>query len=280
MSQVLNIGAHKFDFSERTFFMGVLNVTPDSFSDGGLHNNVEDALNHSLSLEKQGADIIDVGAESTRPGSSSVSVQEEIDRVIPVLKIISKQVKVPISIDSYKPKVIEEALRHGASIINDITGLADADVRKIVVKGQVPVIIMHIKGTPQNMQKEPCYDDVVQEVYDFLKKQSDKVIDEGLDRSKVIIDPGIGFGKTVDHNLKLLSNLAKFKELGFPVLIGTSNKSFIGALTGAEVDNRLPGTIASNCSAVAGGANILRVHEVAQVRQAVQVTEAVGKSSG
>ncbi len=280
MSQVLNIGAHKFDFSERTFIMGVLNVTPDSFSDGDLHNNVEEALNHALLLEKQGADIIDVGGESTRPGSSSVSVQEEIDRVIPVLEIISERVKVPISIDSYKPKVIEEALRHGASIINDITGLADEDVRKIAVKGQVPVIIMHIKGTPQNMQKEPYYDDVVQEIYDFLKNQSDKVIDEGLDRSKVIIDPGIGFGKTLNHNLKLLNNLVKFKELGFPVLVGTSRKSFIGALTGAEVDNRLPGTIASNCLAVAGGANILRVHEVEQIRQAVQVTEAVVKSSG
>ncbi|KKM94218.1 hypothetical protein LCGC14_1200580 [marine sediment metagenome] len=274
---MLEINGREFDFNKRTYFMGVLNVTPDSFSDGGRYSVAEDALKQALLLEEQGADVIDIGGESTRPGSPSVSIEEELSRVIPALKLISKESKVPISIDSYKPAVIKEALNNGASIINDISGLTDPQIRQIAVKEQAPVIIMHMQGTPQNMQKEPHYDDVVEEVKDFLKTQAEKVIAEGLDKSKVIIDPGIGFGKTLEHNLQVLRNLSKFKTLGFPLLVGTSRKSFIGALSGAEVDDRLPGTIASNCAAVAAGAEILRVHEVGAIKQAVQVTEAVVK---
>ena len=274
---MLEINGRKFDFNKRTYFMGVLNVTPDSFSDGGLYSGTEDALKQYLLLEEQGADIIDIGGESTRPGSPSVSIEEELSRVIPALKLISKESKVPISIDSYKPAVIKEALNNGASIINDISGLTDPQIRQIAVKEQAPVIIMHMQGTPQNMQKEPHYDDVVEEVKDFLKTQAEKVITEGLDKSKVIIDPGIGFGKNLEHNLQIIRNLSKLKTLGFPLLVGTSRKSFIGALSGAEVDDRLPGTIASNCAAVAAGADILRVHEVGAIKQAVQVTEAVVK---
>jgi len=274
---LLEINGREFDFNKRTYFMGVLNVTPDSFSDGGRYSVAEDALKQALLLEEQGADVIDIGGESTRPGSPSVSIEEELSRVIPALKLISKESKVPISIDSYKPAVIKEALNNGASIINDISGLTDPQIRQIAVKEQAPVIIMHMQGTPQNMQKEPHYDDVVEEVKDFLKTQAEKVIAEGLDKSKVIIDPGIGFGKTLEHNLQVLRNLSKFKTLGFPLLVGTSRKSFIGALSGAEVDDRLPGTIASNCAAVAAGAEILRVHEVGAIKQAVQVTEAVVK---
>ncbi len=257
--------------------MGVLNVTPDSFSDGGRYSVAADALKQALLLEEQGADVIDIGGESTRPGSPSVSIDEELSRVIPALKLISKESKVPISIDSYKSAVIKEALNNGASIINDISGLTDPQVRQIAVKEQAPVIIMHMQGTPQNMQKEPHYDDVVEEVKDFLKSQAEKVIAEGLDKSKVIIDPGIGFGKTLEHNMQILRNLSKFKTLGFPLLVGTSRKSFIGGLSGAKVDDRLPGTIASNCAAVAAGADILRVHEVGAIKQAIQVTEAVVK---
>ena len=274
---MLEINGREFDFNKRTYFMGVLNVTPDSFSDGGRYSVAEDALKQAFLLEEQGADVIDIGGESTRPGSPSVSIEEELSRVIPALKLISKESKVPISIDSYKPAVIKEALNNGASIINDISGLTDPQIRQIAVKEQAPVIIMHMQGTPQNMQKEPHYDDVVEEVKDFLKTQAEKVIAEGLDKSKVIIDPGIGFGKTLEHNLQILRNLSKFKTLGFPLLVGTSRKSFIGALSGAEVDDRLPGTIASNCAAVAAGAEILRVHEVGAIKQAVQVTEAVVK---
>ncbi len=274
---MLEINSRIFDFNRRTYFMGVLNVTPDSFSDGGLYSAAEDALKQALKLEEQGADIIDIGGESTRPGSPSVSVDEELSRVIPALKLISKESEIPISIDSYKPAVIKEALINGASIINDISGLIDPQVRQIAVKEQAPVIIMHMQGTPQNMQKEPHYDDVVEEVKDFLKTQAEKVIAEGLDRSNIIVDPGIGFGKTLEHNLQILRNLSELKTLGFPLLVGTSRKSFIGALSGAEVDDRLPGTIASNCVAVAAGADILRVHEVGAIKQAVQVTEAVVK---
>lgn len=270
----LSLEGFGFDFSKRTYIMGVLNVTPDSFSDGGKFLALEDAVKQAKAMEKEGADIIDIGGESTRPGSQKISAGEEIKRVIPVLKALKDKVKVPISIDSYKPEVVEAALEVGAKIVNDISGLRDKALRKLVVKNQVPVVIMHMQGTPQNMQANPTYKDVVEDIYNFLEEQSRLVIEEGLDKTKVVIDPGIGFGKTLDHNLQILKRLAEFRSLGFPILIGTSRKSFIGAITGAEVDERLFGTIASNSLAVAKGANIVRVHDVAATKQAMQIVDA------
>lgn len=272
----LSIEGYNFDFSKRTYIMGVLNVTPDSFSDGGKFLKVKDAVKQAKAMEKDGADVIDVGGESTRPGSAKISIQEEKARVIPVLEALKDEVKVPISIDSYKPAVVEAALKTGAGIINDINGLRDKAMRQVAVKNQVPVIIMHMQGTPQNMQVQPSYKEVVEDIYNFLEEQSRLVIEEGLDEKKVIIDPGIGFGKTLQHNLEILKRLPEFKSLGFPLLIGTSRKSFIGAVTGAEVNERLFGTIASVSLAAAKGANIVRVHDVAAVKQAVQVVDAIG----
>jgi len=277
---ILKSDSFKFNFSKRTYIMGVLNVTPDSFSDGSRFDTVEAAVKQALAMQKQGADIIDIGGESTRPGSRRVSAAEEIERVLPALKAIKGKVKVPVSIDSYKPEVIEAALAVGAAIVNDITGLKNKAVRSVVVKSQVPVIIMHMQGTPQNMQDNPVYKDVVEDIYNFFEEQSRLVIEEGLDSSKVIIDPGIGFGKTLEHNLQILQRLSEFKSLGFPLLVGTSRKSFIGALTGAEARERLPGTIASVSLAAASGANIIRVHDVAAAKQALQVVDAIRKKNG
>jgi len=275
MAKVLEIGKNKLNFSKRTLIMGVLNITPDSFSDGGRFIKAEAAKQRAIVMQEEGADIIDVGGESSRPGSEKVSEEQELGRVLPVLKAIKDEVSVPISIDSYKPNVIEKALENGASIINDITGLQNKKIREIAVEGQFPVIIMHMQGTPQHMQESPTYDDVVKDIYKFFEKQTSLVIKEGLNRSKIVIDPGIGFGKTLEHNLEILRRFEEFRMLGFPTLVGTSRKSFIGALSGAEVDKRLPGTIASISAAVLKGANIVRVHDVAEAKQAIQVVDAI-----
>ncbi|TET54422.1 MAG: dihydropteroate synthase [Actinobacteria bacterium] len=275
MAKVLEIGKNKLNFSKRTLIMGVLNITPDSFSDGGRFIKAEAAKQRAIVMQEEGADIIDVGGESSRPGSEKVSEEQELGRVLPVLKAIKDEVSVPISIDSYKPNVIEKALENGASIINDITGLQNKKIREIAVEGQFPVIIMHMQGTPQHMQESPTYDDVVKDIYKFFEKQTSLVIKEGLNRSKIVIDPGIGFGKTLEHNLEILRRFEEFRMLGFPTLVGTSRKSFIGALSGAEVDKRLPGTVASISAAVLKGANIVRVHDVAEAKQAIQVVDAI-----
>ena len=275
---ILKTASFEFDFSKRTYLMGVLNVTPDSFSDGGQFNTVEAAVRQAQSLEEVGADVVDIGGQSTRPGSCQVSVEEEIERVIPALRAVKNKVKIPISIDSYKPQVVEAALDAGAEIVNDINGLRDKAVRSLVVKNQAPVIIMHMQGTPQNMQDNPSYDDVVEDIYKFFEEQSRLVIEEGAGSDKVIIDPGIGFGKTLEHNLEILRRLSEFKSLGFPLLVGTSRKSFIGTLTGAEVMERLFGTIASVSLAVASGANIVRVHDASAAKQALQVVDGISNS--
>ncbi len=278
--QILSLKEESIDLSKRTIVMGVLNITPDSFSDGGRFIKAEAAKQRAIVMQEEGADIIDVGGESSRPGSEKVSEEKELDRVIPVLKAIKDEVSVPISIDSYKPNVIKKALENGASIINDITGLQNKKIREIAVEGQFPVIIMHMQGTPQHMQESPTYDDVVKDIYEFFEKQTSLVIKEGLNRSKIVIDPGIGFGKTLEHNLEILRRFEEFSILGFATLVGTSRKSFIGALSGAEVDKRLPGTIASISAAVLKGANIVRVHDVAEAKQAMRVVDAIESHDG
>lgn len=252
--------------------MGVLNVTPDSFSDGGLFIDTDKAVEHAMQMVKDGADIIDIGGESTRPGSEPVSNKEELARIEPVIKKLAKM-NVPISIDTYKPFVAEKCVEAGAGIVNDITGLRNKEMVDLVSKLKVPAIAMHMKGEPRNMQQNPYYKDAVKEIKEFLRKNVSRAKKSGA--KNIIIDPGIGFGKTTEHNLQILKRLEEFKELKCPILVGTSRKSFIGNVTGLRVDERLEGTIASIAIAVMNGANIVRVHDVKECKKAVQIADAI-----
>jgi dihydropteroate synthase len=272
---LLKAGNYKLNLAKRSYIMGVLNVTPDSFSDGGLYLDRDKAIEHGLKIAEEGADIIDIGGESTRPGSEPVSEEEELRRVIPVISGLAKQVKIPISIDTYKYKVAYEALEAGAVIINDITGLADPKMVDLAVQRQCPVIIMHMKGTPKNMQENPVYKDLIGEITDFFLQRTEAVIKAGLSRDKILIDPGIGFGKTVQHNLEILLRLSEFKSLGFPLVLGTSRKSFIGKVLGLPVEQRLEGTAATVAYGIAQGAAIVRVHDVYQMVRVARMTDAI-----
>ena len=253
--------------------MGVVNVTPDSFSDGGLFLATECAVEHAKRLVEEGADIVDVGGESSRPGSDPVTEEEELNRIGPVVTALVKNLNVPISIDTYKPRTADRSLDLGATMVNDITGLRCADMRQVVARHDVPAVIMHMKGEPKTMQENPSYGDVVSDVKDFLSRRALAAEQSGV--RQVVIDPGIGFGKTVAHNMTLLQRLSEFKELPYPVLIGVSRKSSIGQITGAPVDERLPGTLAATAIAVLNGADVVRVHDVKECRQAVQIAEAI-----
>lgn len=261
--------------SKKPIIMGILNVTPDSFSDGGKFLNIQAAIAHAKKMVEDGADIIDVGGESTRPNSEPVSVEEELERAIPVIEKLKEELDVPISIDTCKPKVAEAALKAGASIVNDITALESDEMAKVAAKHHATVVIMHMQGNPKTMQKKPHYKNIVGEVKGFLKKRIAKAKKFGI--KKIIIDPGIGFGKTVEHNLELIAKLSEFKSLGCPVMIGASRKSFIGKILNEPVENRLEGTIIVNSIALMNGADILRVHDVKEARQAIQMVEAVKK---
>lgn len=275
-SPVLKLGQKTYDFSTaRPLIMGVLNVTPDSFSDGGHFFQTKVAIKRAEEMVEEGADIIDVGGESTRPGSEPISLEEELTRVIPVIKSIASNLTVPISIDTYKPQVAREALEAGASIINDVYGLRQPGMLELLAEVKVPVVIMHMKGAPKTMQQNPTYQDVVKEVADFLKHQSEKVIEVGLESEKIVIDPGIGFGKTLEHNLQLLKNLSSLSALGFPVLVGPSRKSFIGLTLGLPVEERLEGTLAVIAQCVWEGASIVRVHDVKEALRVVKMVHAI-----
>lgn len=258
---------------KRTVIMGVLNVTPDSFSDGGLFFDIEKAIGRAKEMIEEGADIIDIGGESTKPGSEEVFEEEELRRVIPVIEQLVKEVTVPISIDTYKPKVAQEALTRGVSILNDITGLRNDELIKIAAQYKVPVVIMHMKGTPKDMQKNPVYEDVVEEIREFFKERIKAASAAGI--TDIILDPGIGFGKTTEHNLQILKRLHEFEELGYPILIGTSRKSFIGAITGLPAQERLEGTLASTVIAAMNGASFVRVHDVKECKKALQIADAI-----
>lgn len=261
--------------------MGIVNVTPDSFSDGGCFFEFEKALEQARQLAREGADILDIGGESTRPGAEPVPLEEELRRVIPVIRVIRQECSVPISIDTYKSKVAEAALAAGANIVNDISALRfDGKMADLVAEARVPVVLMHMLGEPKTMQTNPVYRDVVFEIKEFLRARMEFAQSRGVDREKIIIDPGIGFGKRVEHNLEILRRLSQFQELGCPILIGTSRKSFLGWLggSGAEplpVNERFEGTIASNVIAVLNGAQIVRVHEVAPIKKALVIADAV-----
>ncbi len=266
----------QLDFSAGCLVMGILNVTPDSFSDGGRFFDTGKAVEHGLQMAKAGAAIIDVGPESTRPGAQPVPAKEQIKRATPVIKALAKKVNVPVSIDTRNHEVAEAALDAGAAMINDITALGDERMAKLAAKRQVPVILMHIQGTPQTMQIEPKYDDVVAEVLEFLLGSAKRALGFGIPKERILIDPGIGFGKTLEHNLELLRNLDKFVKTGYRVCIGTSRKKFIGTLTGKEKpDERIFGTAASVALCVAAGVSIVRVHDVAEMVDVVRVATAI-----
>ncbi|VAX14802.1 Dihydropteroate synthase [hydrothermal vent metagenome] len=257
--------------------MGILNITPDSFSDGGkFFDNPSRAVKQAGVMIKQGADIIDVGGESSRPGAEPVGAEEEAGRVIPVIRGIVKQYpKTLVSIDSYKPEVVKKALDEGAAMINDISGLRDPEMVKLAADYKAPVVIMHMKGTPQTMQKRPAYKDVVDDIVRFFKERIKLCRANGI--SKIILDPGIGFGKTGKHNLSILRRLDEITRLGYPTLIGVSRKSFIGKALGELVDDRESATIAVNAIAVNKGASIIRVHDVEKNVQAVRIADLIAK---
>jgi dihydropteroate synthase len=261
----------------KTLIMGILNITPDSFSDGGKYMDYERAVARGLKLVEEGADIIDIGGESTRPGASKISADEEIARVAPVIEELAKRMNIPISVDTYKSQVAQAALESGASIINDISGLRfDEKMAGVAAKYRAGVVLMHIKGTPEDMQKDPRYDDLLGEIYEYLGDSIGIAKKAGIEDSSIAIDPGIGFGKTVDHNLNLIKNLAYFKDLRCPIVIGASRKSFIGKLNNdIPASERLPGSLAASILAVQNGANIIRCHDVPETRQALEVAQAI-----
>ena len=261
---------------DRTAVMGVLNVTPDSFSDGGLWFKAEDAIRHAIEMVAEGADIIDVGGESTRPGAVPVDIEEELRRVIPVIETIGKEVDVPISIDTRKPDVALRAIEAGASIVNDTAGEDfTAEMDRAVAKSEAGYVIMHSRGTPDTMKSLVEYDDVVADVGRFLAARVDQARDAGVAHDGIAIDPGIGFAKTPSQSLQLLRGTKSFVDIGVPVLIGTSRKSFIGAVLDLPEDQRLEGTLASITWAVASGAHIVRVHDVAPATRALRLLEAI-----
>ncbi|HTZ19062.1 MAG TPA: dihydropteroate synthase [Dissulfurispiraceae bacterium] len=270
---------HRLDFSEKTCIMGVLNVTPDSFSDGGLHFDKDKAINHALELVEDGADIIDIGGESTRPGSAQVPLNEELRRTIPVIEAISSKIKVPVSIDTYKAEVARRAIDAGASMINDISGLRfDPGMAAVVALSGVPVFIMHIKGTPRDMQINPVYEALIPEIMDYLRESIRIATDAGIDEKRIIIDPGIGFGKTFDQNLQILNRLDEFSTLQKPLAIGVSRKAFIGKiLGGAPPDERVEGTAAAVAISILNGAHIIRVHDVREMAKVARVADAIKK---
>jgi dihydropteroate synthase len=267
------------DFSKKTYIMGILNITPDSFSDGGLYLDKDKAVEQASRLVEDGADIIDIGGESSRPGSEPVSVEEEISRAIPVIEAVSKKVKVPISIDTYKAGVARRALDAGASMVNDISGLRfDPDMPKVAAEYKVPVVIMHIKGKPKDMQQNPVYEALIPQVMDYLKTSISLAVKSGIPEEMIILDPGIGFGKTFEHNLEIIKNLRGFSMLGRPLAIGVSRKAFIGRILGdAPPSERLEGTAAAVAISIFNGANIVRVHDVKEMAKVAKVADAIKK---
>ena len=258
---------------DRTLIMGVLNVTPDSFSDGGLYLDPLKAVAHAEKMVQEGADIIDIGGESSRPGSEPISEKEELQRIQPIVEKLLEEIRVPISIDTYKPRVAKACLEMGVHMLNDINGFREESMVALAAQYNVPAVIMHMQGKPKNMQANPTYLNVVEEVKTFLSQQIKKAKEAGV--KEVIIDPGIGFGKTTEHNLQLLKHLHEFKELDCPILVGVSRKSFIGNITGLPVNERLPGSISAMTIAIMNGANIVRVHDVFECKKAAQIADAI-----
>jgi dihydropteroate synthase len=270
---ILQCGRFKLSL-ERPLVMGVVNVTPDSFSDGGLHAKTTQAIAHARSLVEEGADLLDIGGESTRPGASPVSLQEERRRVLPVIEALADG-DVPVSVDTRNPQVMREAVASGASMVNDVTALAAPGALDAVAKTPVAVCLMHMQGEPGTMQVHPSYADVVREVREFLERRVAAAEAAGIARDRVVVDPGFGFGKTLEHNLELLRALAEFRGLGVALMAGLSRKAMLGKLTGREPRDRVHASVAAALAAVQNGAQIVRVHDVSATRDALAVWQAV-----
>lgn len=262
------------DNNRRPLIMGILNVTPDSFSDGGKYDNYLTAITHAIKMEDEGADIIDIGGESTRPGAKPIDIEEELKRVIPVIEGIRKESNIVISIDTYKSNVASKAISAGANIINDISGLRfDANMVHFASEAQVPIIVMHMLGNPQNMQSNPSYSNLMNELITFFQERVDVLTSNGINKNNIILDPGIGFGKTTDHNFTLIRELGRIVELGYPVLVGPSRKSFIGKTLNLPLEDRIEGTAAAVTAAIMNGTRIVRVHDVKEMLRVVKMTE-------
>ncbi|TAE61794.1 MAG: dihydropteroate synthase [Nostocales cyanobacterium] len=277
MSHLLKIRENFFHWGQKTYIMGVLNVTPDSFSDGGLFNNTTAALNQAQAMVAAGVDIIDVGGQSTRPGAEQITLTEELDRVLSVLQVIRPKVQIPISVDTTRSEVAKAAIAAGADIVNDISGgTFDEEMLSTVGKLNVPIMLMHIRGTPQTMQQLTDYQDLMGEIANFLSQQIKAAIAAGISQDKIIIDPGIGFAKNFEQNLEIIRQLPQLKTLKCPILVGASRKSFIGKiLNQPEPKARVWGTAAACCAAISYGADILRVHDVAEMRDVALVADAI-----
>jgi dihydropteroate synthase len=265
------------DFSKKTYIMGILNITPDSFSDGGLYFDKFSAIDRAHRMAEEGADIVDIGGESTRPGSEPISIEEELRRTIPVIEAIADKIKVPISIDTYKSEVAKAALDAGATMVNDISGLRfDTKMPEVVSEYKVPVVIMHIRGKPKDMQQDPVYEALIPEIMDYFRIGLKIATQRGISEDKIIIDPGIGFGKTSEHNLEIINNLREFTPLEKPILVGLSRKAFIGKILGdASATERLEGTVAVVAISIMNGANMIRVHDVKEMVKVAKVADAV-----
>lgn len=270
---------YNLDLDSKTFIMGILNITPDSFFDGGTHFRENDAVKHGLKMAAEGADIIDVGGESTRPFSDPLPLDEELRRVIPVIKTLAQEIDIPISIDTYKSEVASQAIDAGATMVNDISALKfDPAMGQLVADAGIPIVLMHMKGTPKNMQANPTYKDLFGEIIEFLRKAMEKASTACIKRDFIIIDPGIGFGKSFNDNLKIINNLHKFSSLEQPLLVGISNKAFIGHVLDLSVESRETGTMATVAASVLNGANIVRVHNVKAAKETVTMIDAIMKA--
>jgi dihydropteroate synthase len=275
---VWRCGRHAVELGKRTLVMGIVNVTPDSFSDGGAYSSADEAADHAIGMASDGADLLDVGGESTRPGSEEVPAAEEIARVVPVIRRIARELpNIPVSIDTRKAEVARAGLEAGATIVNDISAGADPLMFELVCEANTGLILMHMKGEPKTMQVDPTYHDVVAEVRGFLGDRVEAAVGAGIDRRSLCIDPGIGFGKTLEHNLAILREIAGFHQLGTALMVGPSRKRFIGALTQTEVDDRIAGTAGAVAWCAGSGVDVVRVHDVKEMARVVRVVDAIAR---
>jgi dihydropteroate synthase len=281
--RTLDCGGPQLELGARTLVMGIVNVTPDSFSGDGLGSSVDAAVEQAREFVAAGCDILDVGGESTRPGSEGVGVDEELERVLPVIEALADECDAVISVDTSKPEVAELAVAMGAGLVNDVTGLRSAGMAEVVAETGAAACIMHMQGSPRDMQEQPIYDDLMTDIYDFLAERVEVAEQAGVPRERLLIDPGFGFGKTVEHNLEILRRLRELRSLGCGVLVGTSRKSTIGKVLDAPVEERVMGTAATCAVAIAHGADVIRVHDVAEMTQVARMTDAIvrpGRDAG